>query len=594
MKHFVCAKFVRVSLLHLTSRHKNCGRNMDLLDIIGSQSKHFIIERSLSSPLNYLIPFSKFKREANIESVHWFEDSVDFEDDRLPITILIHSGLDNVPKLKIWIQRLSGRQIDLVITDDYSRSFQWNLQQQGLIGDINTVTSWKLSIQTPLCDNLRLIHLQLAEFNSLYQYKTPNLASKLVDLLNQELSTQNLYITKIFAKGLNSNKFVQHLKQRMESNLQNMDQLSKSKELKIKNGLFEQLDSGLQCDLMVFERNLDFLSVLLNQLNYMGIIDESLGIDINNVKLDEELVYFNESPIFDKIQQMNFGLACDFLNEQAKSLQSQYDELVKKTKTDISKDIVTQLKDLEDAKNNVALHTRISEFVLQKLDIKNSANFNTLLEFQQDLITQSLSYSNSISTIQEWIYAFDYDAVTVLRLIGIISITFNGLRESDYNKLTNDIVEQYGIKYWSILQKLIKIGIITIRGDPSIIKNYSQLSNSLQLVQQDDSEGDISYRGYTPLVTQVIRKTLNDDKRSNWDDVDLSAIIGKSTEESLINESKQGGASLQVEGSTVIVVMIGGLTYAELASLTHLAKNSKRQFLVITDGVINTSKVINH
>jgi hypothetical protein len=627
-----------------------------LLEGLGTHSKILFIEKSLSSSINNLIQFSQLKTNTNISKVYWFSNTITAP---LPteslinnhITFLIRSDLANVPVLKARILEIlqSAQQtqvsaslihIDLLVTDDYYETFKYELDNVGLIGDIKSIKPWKLF----LFEN-NVLNLNLDEFKSLYLHKNPNLPYKLASALNKYLvNNPQLKITHMLSKGLNSSKFVSIFKylQNNNNNDNDGDLLKKKQELKIANGLYgsKSNNSGKQCDLIVFERNLDFLSCFLNQLTFSGLVDDVYKIDLNSIQLDSNDVIFlnedkeNEGLLYSKIQYLNFGVACDYLNLQAKELQQKYDEfqtIAKNTDSGIKKvkDFVEELQTLEKLKASVTNLTKVSEEILIKINAQDDSNskFNELLQFQQDILLQNHSYSNVIKKLRDFIYSQNYQANDILRLVIVTSVVFNGLKEKDYNFLTTEIVEFYGIKYLLLFQNFIKIGLISIKGDLSIIKNFNHLNLKFQLIPEDEAEEqqdpssvanflepnspDFAYRGYVPLITRILQKTIKPNERSSWNNLELnSLILGKTIDEELLptknlnhtysetytNNEKLGG-SLQND-STVFIVMIGGVTYSELATIKYVERDLKKKhgvdkkFIVVTDRFINANSII--
>jgi len=600
-----------------------------LLALFDRQSKSLVIEKSLSNSINSLIPFSKLKEASNIVNVHWFDDTLDNGniggiDQSNNFTFLIRSNLSNITIFQSRIKELLSSnpavKIDVILTSDYFKSFKHELNRIGIFGDLNSISSWNLFIVDKKAQ-LYQLYLPHDELSSLYLYKTPNIPYKLANWLNNYIIAKpELRPTHILAKGLNSSKFVSIFKNLRDGYISSLTPLQKRNQLKIDNGLYgsSSNNSGKQTDLIVLERNLDFLSVLLNQLSYSGIIDEVYGIDINTIKLDNQTTYLDpldqsseENTLYDSLRFMNFGIACDFLNTEAKHLQSQYEEMQSSQTISQVKNFVDQLSTLESLKKQVSDHTKISEDILNVLQTGDeNSEFNIILDLQQDILLNNLSYSSIILKITELIHE-DYKVYDVLRLISITSIVNNGLRERDYINLNNEIIESYGFTYFQLLQNLIKIGLITIRGDPSIIKNFSNLNNKFNLIPDPDQEEDsnnmnpmepksanFSYRGYVPLVTRILENCLNPDRRTTWKDLDLnSLILGKTIDEEL-TENNIGLGGLLQKNSTVFLVMIGGITYSELATVKHVEREFKRKFgvekkiIVVTDRFINAKDLL--
>ncbi|CAM9011875.1 hypothetical protein WICANDRAFT_78958 [Wickerhamomyces anomalus NRRL Y-366-8] len=576
-----------------------------LLKSLNTHPKSLVIEKSLSTAINFITPFSKLKELANIQNVYWFNDPLTVSSSN-STTFLIKSNLSNIPILSQRIHELISNdpthKINVITTLDYFKSFKHELNKIGIYGELQSLTSWNLYIHDPTSNS---IQLYISELNSLYLYKTPNIPYKLANWLNEYLIINpNLQITHILSKGLNSSKFTSIFKNLRNDYKNSLSPLEKKLESRIEKGLYgsSSNNSGKQTDLIVLERNLDFLSVLLNQLSYSGLIDEVYDIDINTIKLDSTTYLDSENDsIYNSLKFMNFGIACDYLNNEAKSLQLQYDELNNLNDLSHIKNFVDKLNELELLKKQVSNHTKISEEILNKLQTSDeSSNYNTLLEFQQDILFANLSYSNIISKIIELINYQEYQLYDILRLISITSIVNNGLRERDYITLNNEILESFGFKYFQLLQNLIKIGLITIRGDPSIIKNFNNLNSKLKLTSDIDddpnnpSEPSFAYRGYIPLISRILQNSIHPNKRSSWSHLDLnSLLLGKTIDEELTQDNIGLGGLLQKNDSMVIIVMIGGLTYSELATIKFVERQFKekyginKKFMVLTDSFIN-------
>lgn len=104
------------------------------------------------------------------------------------------------------------------------------------------------------------------------------------------------------------------------------------KRLNVLSGMIDQENQNdMHIDLFVFDREEDYASLMLSQLNYSGILDETFTIKCGKVKLVPEAMkdvqpnnskhnLLNGDTIFEHVQDMSFSAVCMSLKDKGQQL----------------------------------------------------------------------------------------------------------------------------------------------------------------------------------------------------------------------------------------------------------------------------------
>ncbi len=222
--------------------------------------------------------------------------------------------------------------------------------------------------------------------------------------------------------------------------------------------------------------------------------------------------------------------------------------------------------------------------------------------------------SESCYEVIEDLIASQYPPLRVLRLLCLQSLTSGGIKASKYEPLKREVVQAYGYEYLFVLQNLEKVGLL--RKKESIWDNassFATLQKHLKLIQADVdpcNPDDVSYvsSGYAPISARIIQTAIR-----GWagkEDV-LKGLPGRGIyleqrfpPEDFATALKTkvvdplGKLASQVSSNSdgdyekkpvLLVYFVGGLTYAEIASIRFLSKRKSFPYKII----ICTTKIIN-
>jgi len=299
-----------------------------------------------------------------------------------------------------------------------------------------------------------------------------------------------------------------------------------------------------------------------------------------------------------------------FLQEQAKALKESHTNFSDKNKdlTEIHqfvKQIPIFTKNLKSLTNHIHLAEMVKHMTEQT-------------DFRQRWQTErSILESETCYDIIEDLIASQYPPFRLLRLLCLQSLTSGGIKASKYEPLKREVVQTYGYEYLFVLQNLEKVGLLKKRESMwDSTSSFTTIRKQLALIQADvdpSDPDDISYvsSGYAPISVRVIQTAMKGwtgkedvlrDLPGRGIDIvqrsppeDFSVAIKRKSGSTLGNWAEQVSVST-TSGPTgiddkpvLLVYFVGGLTYAEIASIRFLSKRQSFPYKVI----ICTTKIIN-
>ncbi|XP_051116487.1 vacuolar protein-sorting-associated protein 33 homolog isoform X1 [Andrographis paniculata] len=357
--------------------------------------------------------------------------------------------------------------------------------------------------------------------------------------------------------------------------------------------------------LILLDREVDMVTPMCSQLTYEGLLDEFLCINNGAVELDSSImgvqqegkkikVPLNSSDkLFKEIRDMNFEVVVQVLRQKATSMKQDYTDISTTTQTVSElKDFVKKLNSLPEMTRHINLAQHLSTFT-------SKPSFLGKLDMEQTLV-ESQSYDICFDYIEEMIHKQE-PFVNVLRLLIVFSVTNSGLPKKNFDYLRREFLHSYGFEHIATLNNLEKAGLFKKQDSKS---NWLTVKRALQLVVEDTdttNPNDISYvfSGYAPLSIRLIQHAI----RSGWRPIEdvLRLLPGPHTEikrdgfSSIPSYDSVSGSvnSLEklVDGrrTLVLVVFIGGVTFAEISALRFLSSQEGMAY----DLIIGTTKIVN-
>jgi len=389
---------------------------------------------------------------------------------------------------------------------------------------------------------------------------------------------------------------------------------------------------------IIIDREVDFVTPLLTQLTYEGLIDEVFGIENNQAKVDTTVVgapaqsssvssqtrkrpiqLDSSDKLYDQLRDANFAIVGTLLNKVALRLQRiQKDyEANQSTKTIAElKEFVGNLPAYQAEQQSLRIHSGLAEEIIKHT---RSDLFKGLLKVQQNL-ADGADPSSQFETIEELI-ARDTPLKEVLRLLCIYSCMSAGISQKEFDQFRRLILEGYGYQHILTLHKLAKLQLILPKSSPlagmipmaggsdaaGTKTNYTYLRQQLRLIVdevKEDDPDDIAYvySGYAPLSIRLVQCVLQKQYlfqvtkgtgsapgggatstggAQGWlgfDDA-VKHVRGRTFYELQKGEDKAVKARALLSGGaekqTVFVVFVGGITFTEIAALRFIARQEK-------------------
>ncbi|KAM0252058.1 hypothetical protein ACHAP5_001383 [Fusarium lateritium] len=503
------------------------------------------------------------------------------------------------------------------------------LEEAGVLGDVN-IAELPLSF-FPLEKDVLSLELD-DSFRDLYLSKdvTPNF---LMAKALMEIQQNHGLFPRVIGKGDNA-KRVADLLSRMRQELLAGEDTAEANKI----GL---TPSTTNESVIIIDREVDFVTPLLTQLTYEGLIDEVFEIHNNQTKVDTTVVgapaqastatsqsrkrtiqLDSSDKLYEQLRDANFAIVGSLLNKVARRLQkvqSDY-ETKQKSKTIAElKDFVSQLPGYQQEQQGVKIHTGLAEEIIKHT---RTDQFKGLLEVQQNLAAGA-DPSGQFDGIEELI-ARDAPIAQTLRLLCIYSCISGGIRPKEFDQFRRLILQGYGYQHLLTLNNLEKLqlflskssplaGMIPIPGNTASTTgnktNYTYLRKQLRLIVdevQEDDPNDVSYvySGYAPLSIRLVQCILQKQYllsvtkgnsasaagapagvgTQGWQGFDeaVKHVRGQTFYEHQKGEDKAVKARALLSGSgnkqTVFVVFVGGITFTEIAALRFIAKQEEGKY----------------
>nr|XP_025677859.1 vacuolar protein-sorting-associated protein 33 homolog isoform X2 [Arachis hypogaea] len=336
----------------------------------------------------------------------------------------------------------------------------------------------------------------------------------------------------------------------------------------------------------------------VNSSDFLNIKNGSIELDASIMGLQQEgektKVPLNSTDkLFKEIRDLNFEVVVQILRQKATSMKQDYTEMTTTSQS------VSELKDFVKKLNSLPEITRHINLAQHLTTFTSKPSFLGQLDMEHTIV-ESQSYDICFDYIEELIHKQE-PLTTVLRLLILFSVTNSGLPKKHFDYLRRELLHSYGFEHITTLNNLEKAGLFKKQESRS---NWLTIKRALQLVVEDTdtaNPNDISYvfSGYAPLSIRLIQHAI----RSGWRPVEeiLKLLPGPHLEtkrgafsNSPSFDSLSGvstGIAKVPDGrrALVLVVFVGGVTFAEISALRFLCSQEGMAY----DLIIATTKIVN-
>uniref|UniRef100_A0A0E0P641 Uncharacterized protein n=1 Tax=Oryza rufipogon TaxID=4529 RepID=A0A0E0P641_ORYRU len=325
---------------------------------------------------------------------------------------------------------------------------------------------------------------------------------------------------------------------------------------------------------ILLDREVDLVTPMCSQLTYEGLLDEMLQINNGSVEVDATIMGAQQDgkKLYKEIRDLNFEVVVQVLRQKATSIQQDYAEVKSTNTQSVSelKDFVKRLHSLPEIARHVHLAQHLQSFT-------GKPSFHARLDIEQTIL-EVQNFEICFEYIEEMIHKQE-PIENVLRLLVLLSLTNAGLPKKNFDYLRREILHSYGFEHMPLLYNLEKAGLFKRQESRS---NWIGITRALQLIVDVN---DTAKRSIEELLKLLPGPHLDLKRGSSAINSSLDVHQGLGLQQSI---DRVGHRSL------VLVVFIGGVTFAEIAALRFLSSQEGMgyDFLVATTKVGNGNTIL--
>uniref|UniRef100_A0A2P2I572 Vacuolar protein sorting-associated protein 33B-like n=1 Tax=Hirondellea gigas TaxID=1518452 RepID=A0A2P2I572_9CRUS len=396
-----------------------------------------------------------------------------------------------------------------------------------------------------------------------------------------------------------------------------------------------QTRNNTKCEigqLFVLDRDADLVTPLLTQLTYEGSIDEHFGIQAGVVELPShvtaeegkpgpsKLMLNSKDAVFESIRNKHFAGVAGQLVRRAKEIHSKKEESEKMKTAQLKEFVANDLRELKTQQRSISLHLSVCEAITGA----TKRDFDVQLTTEHGLVTGATSASEAKIYFEDCC-ARQMPSNTCLRLLCLLSLTqSNGLSCKEFETLSSQLVAASGYRHLNTLFDLRQAGFLSVaeslsaespqaiamkglRQAASNLINREQtgswrsLCKLLKLIPDPDepielhNPSHMSYvfnGAYTPGIPQLVSQVLTKGVQSVSEALKLlpGTTITEGWESAANTPNSSSAPALPPP--VVLVLVLGGVTFAEIAAFKLLGLRTGNRIIVASTGTCTGNKIM--
>eukprot|EP00871_Galdieria_phlegrea_P006003 jgi/Galph1/890/GphlegSOOS_G5717.1 len=384
--------------------------------------------------------------------------------------------------------------------------------------------------------------------------------------------------------------------------------------------------------MIILDRTIDLITPLLTQWTFAGLLDEAFGLSNTTFVWDSSLskektvgaettgerwnwlspqTLKQVSPkdfVFDQLKDHNFSIATDRLSSMASSVREMYRAKPNPENSEISevKNFVKNLANLKAEQEAISFHTELASEISKRTF--ESHSFKQRYQMERRLLESNADRSHLYYLLG--CIARQEPLENVLRLVCLWSMTNDGIEGDSYDFLMREILSSYGVETATLLHNLEFAELLVRAKDPAIfsalgkrfsspkVPSWAVCRTTLRLLTdyqpQDSGSAEIeetgAFSGYIPLTAKIVQSSLKDSAWKKFLSTCSGFLKGIQTafEEDLsVDTGDRSGKRNSEERFDAVVVIIGGLSRAEAASIRAVSRRMGKQVLIVSTAVMN-------
>jgi hypothetical protein len=566
---------------HIKQKYKSM---ISAIDPGNTDSKVLIIDSALYDVLRHLLT----KEEIGVAKIYSLKE--DIKVDSKYVVFLTPPSVQNVNKMSSVIKNNIDKSFYVCFVPRRTFACKEALQQNNIFSSISNFYDFNFDL-IPLDYDILSLEIPDASRQLYLDLDTTTLV--LVAESIQRLQLVFGRIDTVIGKGYSSKIIVDMLK-----NLEN--------ESKIKPD--ESVRGEIDC-CVILDRNVDFVTPMLTQFTYSGYMDEVWGIKQNNVIMlekkffpimsvqrpdrDQDIIThkLQNDKIFKEIKDCHNFVVGSVLDEKLTELKSIHDEVAatggkEKSLKEMREKYEKERKLREKELDKVATHVEIRKYI-DELMAKPS--HYRRIKTEQCIVDGLAKPQDTLDFVETQI-AKQAPLARTLRLLCLQSLVESGIKQVPLDAMKREIIQAYGFEHILTLSNLEKAGLLRRDGEKKI---WDTLNKQLKLINpeindlKEPNDASFAYDGYCPILVRLVEQLF---KKDGWNAIknSLEALGGLT-----VYDEKKGNQFTNIQNRNVILVyLIGGVTYGEIAAFRYLAKKYNKEILIATTGIITGDRLI--
>ena len=372
--------------------------------------------------------------------------------------------------------------------------------------------------------------------------------------------------------------------------------------------------------MIVLDRSIDFITPLLSNYTYEGMIDEYLGINKGNItvkrsftksilkpdyrkkKPDDNIEYPLTSDVngfFSDLRCMHYITATNYISSINDKYVAKFDKNKEVRTTDQMVETFSSFKDFKSIESYLNDNTNFLKLLYNEVKNIDDANI------RQHKLALINGDNKKVETYYNDYISEKKDLYKILNVIILQSLIQNGIE--NYFLLKREIMNIYGYQQIFLFRNLEFLNLVKEKENITLQKlfksRFQQINENLNLINRNfklRETNDLSYivEGYCPLTLKLIEKA----GEGGWSEIreTLNLIPGKTSIP--FNEKEVANPTENI--NTIFVVFLGGITYAEIEGIRYLNRmykeiydksndenKTRKQFIIITTQILNSKKL---
>lgn len=262
---------------------------------------------------------------------------------------------------------------------------------------------------------------------------------------------------------------------------------------------------------------------------------------------------------------------------------------------DIKSFVRNELKTLSEDRKNLEIHICASETILE-----TNNGCNERFQFEHAIVRNEADPSQIIDFLESLI-SRQQDIWQILHLACLWSLCYNGIPSKQFQRFQALFLHAYGYEHIVSLYNLKLLGLFTEQNAPVLnsppsplpnqpskrktcVSNFSQVKKTLNLCpkpnESPSSSGYVFSDAYTPIACRLLELLVSDGWQPNLIQKAFGADVPHFCTNSDISKPDKRLRK------AILVCFLGGITYAEIASIRRFAQDNNFRIIILTTHII--------